>query len=92
MTPEWWSKYDNPILELLADCGIAVTPAVVRFNLAREMIAPPHRSTVNRRLDILSTYGFVERVDDPGYYEITEKGEQHIAGELSAEAYTNKPD
>lgn len=82
MQPPWWSKYDGPILEFLADCGAAVPPRVILFNLEYRNVASPHRSTVKRRLERLITHGLVEEVDDSGYYIISEKGKQYLNGDL----------
>jgi hypothetical protein len=80
--PTWWSEYDEPILEFLADCGAAVPPRVILFNLEYRDIASPHRSTVRRRLNRLKTHEFVEEIDDSGYYMIAEKGRRYLANEL----------
>jgi predicted transcriptional regulator len=80
--PPWWSEYDDPILEFLADCGAAVPPRVILFNLEYRNQASPHRSTVKRRLSRLSEHEFVEEVNDSGYYIITEKGRRYLANEI----------
>lgn len=82
MQPSWWSKYDGPILRFLADCGAAVPPRVILFNLEYRNIASPHRSTVKRRLKRLIEHDLVEEVADSGYYVISEKGEQYLEGEI----------
>ncbi|WP_239640639.1 hypothetical protein [Haloferax denitrificans] len=82
--PTWWSKYDDPILQLLADTGAAVPPRVILFNLERREIASPHRSTIKRRLQRLQKYGLVEKVGEEGYYEISELGKAYVSGELDA--------
>lgn len=82
MQPPWWSEYDGPILEFLADCGAAVPPRVILFNLEYRNIASPHRSTVKRRLDRLTEHDLVEEVNDAGYYIITQYGRQFLNDEL----------
>lgn len=82
--PRWWSKYDDHILEFLADCGAAVPPRVILFNLEYRDIASPHRSTVKRRLERLESHGLVEKVDEAGYYIISERGEEYLEGDLDA--------
>lgn len=82
MRPNWWSKYDEPILAILAESGKALPPRVILFNLEYEDRASPHRSTVKRRLAKLEEHGLVERVDEAGYYVITEDGERYLAGEM----------
>lgn len=82
MQPPWWSEYDQPILEFLLDCGAAVPPRVILFNLEYRNIASPHRSTVKRRLERLGQHDFVEKVDEGGYYVISDKGQQYLQGDL----------
>lgn len=82
MQPSWWSKYDDHILAFLEDCGAAVPPRVILFNLEYRNIASPHRSTVKRRLSRLTEHGLVDEVDDSGYYIISEQGQQYLADNL----------
>jgi len=79
--PPWWSKYDGPILKLLADTGAALPPRVILFNLEYREMASPHRSTVKRRLERLAEHGFVEKVGEGGYYMILPKGEEYLNNE-----------
>lgn len=90
MQPAWWSEYDRPILELLAESGKALPPRVILFNLKYENRASPHRSTVKRRLQRLSSHGLVEKVDEAGYYVVTETGEQYLSGEIDANELKQK--
>lgn len=81
--PPWLGKYDEPILELLAESDMAAPPAVVAFNLDWQGIASPAYSTVKRRMRTLADHDLVERVDtDAGYYAITETGRAYLAGDL----------
>ncbi len=82
MQPSWWSEYDGPILEVLCESGKALPPRVILFNLEYEERASPHRSTVKRRLNRLTEYGLTEKVDDSGYYVITDKGRSWLEGDL----------
>lgn len=86
MQPPWWSEYDEPILEFLAESGAAVPPRVILFNLEYRNIASPHRSTVKRRLSRLTEHDLVEEVDDAGYYIITESGRSFLQTELNSDA------
>lgn len=87
MQPSWWSEYDGPILEFLADCGAAVPPRVILFNLEYRDIASPHRSTVKRRLDRLTEHDLVEEVDDAGYYIITQDGRRFLKNQLDTDHF-----
>lgn len=84
--PEWLGKYDEPILELLAESEIAAPPAVVAFNLEWRGIASPAYSTVKRRLRKLANHSLLDQVEsDKGYYAISDKGRAYLAGELDLE-------
>lgn len=67
---------DERILEVLSR-DLILSPAVIAKNIDRT------REQVNRRLAVLVSAGLVVRVER-GYYEITELGEQYLAGELDA--------
>ena len=64
---------DDRILEILADTGIILSPAVIAINIDKS------RDEVNRRLSKLVDEGMVVRVKR-GYYEITEEGEAYLNG------------
>jgi predicted transcriptional regulator len=71
---------DDRILEALATSGLVLSPSVIAFNIDKS------RSEVNRRLSELVDHGFVDRVKR-GYYEITETGEQYLAGEIDPDNF-----
>ena len=71
---------DDRILEALATSGLVLSPSVIAFNIDKS------RSEVNRRLSELVDRGFVERVKR-GYYEITETGEQYLAGNIDPDDF-----
>jgi len=81
--PPWLGKYDEPILEFLAESDVAAPPAVIAFNLDWHGIASPAYSTVKRRVRKLAAYGLLEKVDPKtGYYAITDIGRDYLAGEI----------
>lgn len=81
--PPWLGKYDEPVLEFLAESEIAAPPAVVAFNLDWHSIASPAHSTVKRRMRKLAAYGLLEKVEsDAGYYAISDVGRSYLAGNL----------
>lgn len=87
--PPWLGKYDEPILEFLADSDVAAPPAVVAFNLDWHNIASPAHSTVKRRMRKLAAHGLLTKVDpDTGYYAITDKGRDYLAGNLDPDELT----
>lgn len=81
--PPWLGKYDEPILEFLAETGIAAPPAVVAFNLDWRGIASPAHSTVKRRMRTLADHGLLAKVaPDSGYYALTDTGRDYLAGNV----------
>ncbi|TKX64878.1 ArsR family transcriptional regulator [Halorubrum sp. GN12_10-3_MGM] len=76
----WMTKSDDAILEILDECGIAIPPRAIAFNV--ENVSRP---TIDRRLPKLEDAGLVERYEDPqGYTRITNRGRAYLAGELDA--------
>lgn len=69
------NQTDNRILELLDESGLILPPAVIAINLEYS------RNWVSRRILILADADLVEQVDG-GYYRITEKGQDYLAGDL----------
>jgi DNA-binding transcriptional ArsR family regulator len=74
-----WGHLRSSELEAVlfgSDDALALgTPSVISFNIDKA------RSEVNHRLSVLVDHGLVERVKR-GYYKITERGEQYLAGDL----------
>jgi DNA-binding MarR family transcriptional regulator len=76
----WMTKSDDAILELLDECGIAIPPRAIAFNVGNVS-----RPTIDRRLPKLEDAGLVERYDDPqGYTRITDRGRAYLSGEIDA--------
>lgn len=76
--PPRLGKYDEPILEFLAETDVAALPAVVAFNLDWHNIASPAHSTVKRRMRTLADHGLLAKVAPaPGYYAITDTGRDY---------------
>lgn len=81
---EWMTGNDDSILEYLEEHDVALPPRGLEINLEREQIGISYR-TINRRLKELQAAGLVEKIDEKsGYYAITEKGRDYLAGELDA--------
>ncbi len=74
---DWMTPMDDQILELLQSAGIVLSPSIIAYNL------DVSREGVTRRLSELTSYGMVCRVER-GKYEISEKGQQYLTGELDA--------
>ncbi|WP_239642067.1 winged helix-turn-helix domain-containing protein [Natrinema versiforme] len=67
---------DEKILDIL-EGGLMLGPTTIAKNLDLS------RSYVSRRLSILIAYGFVEQIEE-GYYQITDRGEMWLQGEVDA--------
>jgi len=77
--PAEWMQMptDDRILEILKG-GLRLTPAVIAENIDKS------RTHVSRRLSELTDYGLVEK-PKRGYYEITDRGREYLAGDLNAD-------
>jgi predicted transcriptional regulator len=71
------NQTDDRILLLLEESGLMLSPAVLAANLDYT------RGWVSKRLRKLLEAGLVEK-SQSSYYEITERGEQYLAGEINA--------
>jgi predicted transcriptional regulator len=72
------NQTDDRILLLLEESGLMLSPAVIAANLDYT------RGWVSKRLRKLLEAGLVEK-SQSSYYEITERGEQYLAGEIEAD-------
>lgn len=81
------NKASEPILELLADCDVALPPSAIVLNLNRELDDAPARSTVYRAFDPLVEHELMRKVDTEGtYYVITDRGKRYLNDDLSEKA------
>ena len=80
------TENDNPILEFLSESNLALSPRAIQYNLdTREDIDIPY-STINHRLKLLLDHDLVEKeYEEGGFYSISEKGRQYLAGEIDAD-------
>jgi len=74
----WMNQTDDRILEALDESGMMLTPAVLAKNLDYS------RTWVSNRLQKLVDAGLVDN-PERSYYEITEKGQKYLSGDLNAE-------
>ncbi|WP_231183090.1 winged helix-turn-helix domain-containing protein [Haladaptatus sp. DYF46] len=76
---------DDSILEYLHEHDVVLPPTGLEINLDREGVGISY-STISRRLKKLQEHGLVKKVrEKEGYYAITEKGRQYLAGDLDAD-------
>lgn len=78
--PEWMTMSDSVILEYLSEHDLELPPKALYRNLNRQGHEIGY-STVRQRTRKLAENGFLEK-DDDGYYEISEKGEMWLSGDL----------
>jgi len=71
------NQTDDRILSLLEESGLMLSPAVIAANLDYT------RGWVSKRLRKLLEAGLVEK-SQSSYYEITERGEKYLVGEIEA--------
>jgi predicted transcriptional regulator len=76
------NQTDDRILLLLEESGLMLSPAVIAANLDYT------RGWVSKRLRKLLEAELVEK-SQSSYYEITERGEQYLAGEIDADMLEN---
>ncbi|ELY51674.1 winged-helix domain-containing protein [Natronolimnohabitans innermongolicus] len=75
------SLKDGLILEFLAEHDLELPAKPLYRNLNRSGHEIGY-STVRKRLTELEEHGLVEKVDDAGYYQVSEKGMAYLEGEL----------
>lgn len=73
---------DDTILEFLQETGAAFSQRGLEVNFNQRQIQLSY-STIKRRIDLLENAGLIQCVEEKGgYYEITERGEMYLEGEL----------
>jgi len=81
----WMNRATDPVLELLAESDLALSPGVITYNLNREMADAPSRSSITRTINKLEAHDFIHKPpESKTYYEITDRGRAYLKGELNA--------
>lgn len=76
---DWENSATRPVLNLLEESGLAISPGAITLNLKMRMQRPPSRSTVTRALEQLQKRGLIEKPDkNKTYYQITREGREYI--------------
>lgn len=79
------NKASEPILELLEDAGVVMTPGAIEYELNRRMADPPGHNTIHRGLRELENHRLIERPQASTILiDLTELGEQFLAGDIDA--------
>jgi len=80
---DWENSATRPVLNLLQESGVAISPGAITLNLEMRMERPPSRSTVTRALEQLRERELIEKPDESKtYYQITDRGQAYLAGDL----------
>lgn len=82
--PEWMSLKDGLILEFLAEHDLELPAKPLYRNLNRHGHEIGY-STVRQRLSELEEHGLIEKVDDAGYYQLSDRGHAYLDGDLDVE-------
>jgi len=93
----WMNELDDAILEFFEALGepggmpVALSPTPVWVNLAEvREVTEKKQNTFSRRMNQLAEAGLLRKIDEGrGYYVITEKGRQYLAGGLDATELEN---
>ena len=82
----WMNKATDPVLELLDEANLAITPGAINYELNRDSDDAPHRTSIYRALDKLEERDYIRRPKGDGttLIEITEKGREYLRGERDA--------
>lgn len=81
--PDWANSATDPILRLLAEAGVAISPGGIVVNLNQRLERPPSRSTVTRAIEGLRDRGLIRRlVPNRAYYTLTETGREYVRTKL----------
>ena len=78
---EWMTSADNRIMEFLRDKEIVASPRVISVNIDYD------RQYVSKRLRILAQNDLVDNIDT-GLYQITDRGQLYLDGELEKDDLT----
>ncbi len=79
--PEWMSLKDGLILEFLEEYDLELPAKPLYRNLNRHGHEIGY-STVRQRLGELEAHGLIEKVDDAGYYQVSQRGKAYLEGDL----------
>lgn len=86
---EGMNEVDDAVLEFFEAQGegVALPPTVVWYNLHELLeVVDKSRDTVARRMRQLTDRGLLLKIsEERGYYQITPKGRDYLAGKLDAD-------
>ncbi|WP_435552664.1 winged-helix domain-containing protein [Natrinema sp. CGMCC1.2065] len=75
------SLKDGLILEFLEEYDLELPAKPLYRNLNRHGHEIGY-STVRQRLGELEAHGLIEKVDDAGYYQVSQRGKAYLEGDL----------
>lgn len=81
----WENSATRPVLNLLDESNVAISPGGITLNLQLRMQRPPSRSTVTRAIEQLLNRDLIEKPDETKtYYQITDEGRRYLSGEFES--------
>lgn len=76
---DWKNSATIPVLKLLYNSGVAISPGGITVNLQHRLERPPSRSTVTRAIRGMYEQGLIKKIGpDQPYYQITSKGQKYF--------------
>jgi hypothetical protein len=85
--PEFDADAANPVLRLLYQSGVGISPSGITTNLADRMDDPPSRTDILNAVRELADGDYVRRLNDvESCYVITGHGRDYVEANLDTEA------
>jgi hypothetical protein len=86
--PEWKTDATDPIMRVLYQAGVALSPHSIVTNIEEYAGEAPSVVETQEALEALEAEGMVRRLDRPEeYYVITDHGTDYVETEIDAEAF-----
>lgn len=78
---EWKHEATEPVLRVLYQAGIGVSPESIAVNLDEAVENPPTEEEVQEALDGLESENMVREIE-AGYYALTDHGRDYVDREI----------
>lgn len=86
-TENWDSDAVEPVLRVLYQAGIGISPAAITANLDEYLEEPPDPEAVRQALDELQDSELVRTLDGDEYFLLTDGGRSYVGNEIEQEGY-----
>jgi hypothetical protein len=84
---DWNSDAVEPVLRVLYQAGIGISPAAIAANLDEYLDAPPDSEEIRHALDELREAELVRTLDGGEYFLLTDGGRSYVGNEIEQEGY-----